>query len=372
MPTLTYLLGKHPCASETFIQREIDALRRRGWNIDVVSMYGASAIAPCSRGPFNGPLLAATLRHALPLIFHLPRLPLQLLRHLPQTAALVQRIRTTGSTDVHAHFAHLPADIALLAARQAGVRFTCSVHAWDVFAQPPAAIHRRLQPAAAVCACSQAAVDAVCAAGIEQQRVHLIRHGLPLAEYAFAPARGNRRILAVGRLEPKKGFDVLLTACAQLRGTPFSCQIIGEGSQRRPIEQLISRHNLTGAVSLRGAATPDEVRATMRTADVLVLPSRRLASGDRDGVANVLIEAMALGLPIITTTAGAAGEVVRDGVHGRLVPPDNAEALAAAIRMLLDNPDIRMRLARAARESIETDFDEEHTIAQMEARLSTP
>ena len=183
-PPLTYLLGTHPCASETFIQREVDALRRHGWKIDVVSLCGDSALHRPAREPACPPvgkLAAATLRHTLPLIFHLPRLPFQLLRRLPQTAALVQQIRAYGSAGVHAHFAHLTADIAQLAARQAGVPFTCSVHAWDVFAQPAAAIRRRLQSAAAVCACSQAAFEAVCAAGINAKRVNLIRHGLPLA-----------------------------------------------------------------------------------------------------------------------------------------------------------------------------------------------
>jgi len=375
--TLTYLLGTHPSVSETFIQREIDALRRRGWTIDVASLRGESALTKPARAtahPSVGALAAAAMRHALPLIFHLPRLPFQLLRHLPQTAALVQRIRATRSAGIHAHFAHLPADIALLAARHTGVRFTCSVHAWDVFAQPPAAIRRRLQTAAAVCACSRAAVDAVRAAGIDAQRIHLIRHGLPLTEYAFAPApaRETRQILAVGRLEPKKGFDLLIAACARLRGAHFSCEIIGEGSERRRLEQLIAIHKLAEIVSLRGAAAPDEVCAAMRTADVLVLPSRRLASGDRDGMANVLIEAMALGTPVITTTAGAAGEVVRDGVNGQLVPPENTEALAAAIGALLDDPATRLRLARAARKIVEDEFDEEHTIAQLEAVLLRP
>jgi len=374
---LTYLLGTHPSASETFIRREVDALQRHGWTVDVVSLYGGSALTTAvpaepsgcrtAARPPIGALITTTLRHALPLIFHLPRLPLQLLHHLPQTAALAQRLRITRSAGVHAHFAHLPADIALLAARHAGVCFTCSVHAWDVFAQPPAAIRRRLKPAAAVCACSQAAADAVQAAGIDARRVHLIRHGLPLAKYVFAPTQGNRRILAVGRLEPKKGFDVLIAACARLRGRPFTCQIIGEGSQRHRLECLIAVHHLGDVVSLRGAAAPDEVRAAMHAADVLALPSRRMAGGDRDGVANVLIEAMALGTPVVTTTAGAAGEVVRNDVNGRLVPPENTEALATAIGTLLDDPAARARLAHAARAAVEAAFDDDRTIAQLDA-----
>ena len=379
---LTYLLGRHPNPGETFIQREIDALRRRGWSLDVVSLAGASAIPACNRDkwPQEPPLpalAAATLRHALPLIFRLPLLPLQLLRRLPQTAALAQRLRATNASGIHAHFAHLPADMALLAARHAGVRFTCSVHAWDLFAQPAAATRRRLQPAAAVCACSQAAADAVRAAGIDPARIHLIHHGLPLAEYPFAWTPGNRRIVAVGRLEPKKGFDLLIHACARLRGESFACQIIGDGSQRAALGHLLrvaaaAADGRSLPVELTGPATPDEVRAAMRAADVLVLPSRRLPGNDRDGIANVLVEAMALGLPVVTTPAGAAGEVVRDRVNGRLVPPENPAALADAISALLNDPAARARLARAARATVEKDFNEEHTISQMEARVLRP
>ncbi len=373
-PAITYVLGTYPCPSETFIAREIAALRRRGWALDVVSLQGAAALTaptnqdkPCPIGA----LAVAALRQTLPLFFHLPRLPLQLLRHLPQAAALIQRVRASGTTGIHAHFAHLPADVALLAARQTHTRFTCSVHAWDVFAQPVAVLRRRLLPAMAICACSQAAVNRVLAAGIPATRTHLIRHGIPLAEYPFSAApREGRQILAVGRLESKKGFDLLLAACAQLPPRSFTCQIIGEGAQRRQLEQLIAAYNLQGAVTLPGGATPETIRRAMQAATVLVLPSRRLASGDQDGVANVLLEAMALGTPVITTTASAAGEVIQDGRNGCLVPADQPNALAAAIRELLDTPpQERAARAQTARTTVAAAFDEEQTIARLESIL---
>jgi glycosyltransferase involved in cell wall biosynthesis len=382
MPTgITYILGNCNAPSETFIAREIAALRRRGWTIDVVSLNDPAALVPpCSRDRRSRSartgLVTRVLRHALPLIGSLPRLPLQLLRRVPQMAALAQRVRATGSAGLHAHFAHLPADVALLVAQQTGVPYSCSVHAWDVFAQPRTAIRRRLQPARAVIACSQAAADAVAAAGVDAARIHLVRHGLPLAEFPFAPERAGRRILAVGRLEPKKGFDVLLAACGRIArpnpAQPCEATIIGEGTQRQALEAAIARHRLTGLVTLAGRQPPETVRAAMREAALLVLPSRRLANGDRDGVANVLLEAMALGAPVVTTAAGAAGEVIQDGENGRLVAPDDPDALAAAITTLLDDPAARLRLARAARATIEAQFDEEQTIAALERRLELP
>ena len=427
---LTYLLDTHPCASETFIQREIDALRQRGWDVAVASLRGDSALpsGPC----LSSALAASMVRHALLLLPHLPRLLPSLLRRLPQATALARRVSASDSAGIHAHFAALPADIGLLVARHTRRPFTCSVHAWDVFAQPAAAIRRRLAPAAAVAACSQAAADAVRAAGVDPRRVHLVRHGLPLADYPFdAAPRTAGFILGVGRLEPKKGFDTLIEACLLLpeRKIPFTCHIVGDGSQRRQLERLVRRYGLDTAcqatgdrsqepgsecsvfsvqcsdsslppasshhppqsasfaqsvaplhspttyhppftthhtVFLLGSLTPAAVREAMRAASVLVLPSRQLANGDRDGVANVLVEAMALGTPVITTAAGAAGELVIDGVNGRLVPPDDPAALAAALAALLADDATRRRLTLAARRTVEMQFDDATTITQLE------
>ena len=359
---LTYLLGTHPCASETFIQREIDALRRRGWRLAVASLQGASALPPARAA---APGIAAALRHILPLLCRRPQAAWHVLHHLPQGAALEHQVRASGARAIHAQFAWIPADIAQLAALRAGVPFTCSVHAWDVFAQPPTAIRHRLARAAAVCACTQAATHAVRMAGIDGARIHLVRHGLPLAEYPFTASRSDGRILAVGRLEPKKGFDLLVAACARLR-VPFTCRIIGAGPQRRRLARLIAAAGLEGRVTLTGAASPDDVRAAMREASVLALPSRRLASGDRDGMANVLTEAMALGTPVVTTTAGAAGEILQESVNGRLVAPEDPNALADAIGALLGDATARARLAAAARATVEQEFDETITISRLE------
>jgi glycosyltransferase involved in cell wall biosynthesis len=374
-PVITYVVGRYPAASETFIAREVAALRRRGWTLEVVPLYDADTSGRPAAGdaapPASGRLAVAAVRHALPLMLRLPRLPWQLLRHLPQLAALIRQVRAGGAMGIHAHFAHLPADIALLAARATGVRFTCSVHAWDVFAQPAAALRRRLQPAAGVCACSHAAAEKLLDAGLSAERVHLIHHGLPLADYRFNPApRPGRQILAVGRLETKKGFDLLLAACARLPPHSYTCRIIGEGSQRRSLEQLAATLGVQEHVTLTGSAAPEATRQAMEAAALLVLPSRRLPDGDRDGIANVLLEAMALGTPVLTTPAGAAAEIIHDGRNARLVPPDAPEALAAAIQAELDtSPDARAGRIRAARATIEAEFDEEQTIPRLEAVL---
>jgi glycosyltransferase involved in cell wall biosynthesis len=365
--SILYLLDTHPRPSETFIQREIDALRRRGWAIDVASLRGAAALPARGTAADFAALAPAMLRHALPVIGREPGLLPRLLRHLPQAAALAGRARASGARLLHAHFAWLPADLALLVARRLGIPFTCSVHAWDVFAQPPSATRRRLLPAVAAVACSQAAADVVHRSGIPSGRVHLVRHGLPLAEFPFVPAAADGRLLAVGRLEAKKGFDLLPALCAHLRaaGAAHTCHIVGEGPERPRIARLAARCGVADAVTFAGALPPAAVRDAMRAASVLLLPSRRMPDGDRDGVANVLVEAMALGLPVATTTAGAAGELVRDGANGRLVPPGDPAALAAAVAPLLHDPAARARLAAAGRATVEAEYDEDRNVEQL-------
>lgn len=362
---LCYVVGTYPCPGETFIQREIDALRRRGWTIDVAALDGAAALRPAWGGSWA--LLGPVLRYALPGMLHDPRLLLRLLRRLPQAAALLNLARARGAGLIHAHFAWLPADVGGFVAAQLGLPFTCSVHAWDVFAQPPAATRRRLRTAVAVCACSASARQAVLDAGLDGRRVHLIRHGLPLAEYPFDPARpADGEILAVGRLEAKKGFEVLIAAIAVLQPSKRNCMIIGAGPERKRLERLIASHGLTGRVVLTGVVTPAEARAAMQRAAILVLPSRRLPSGDRDGLANVLLEAMALGTPVITTEAGAAGEIIQNGCNGWLVSPDDPAALARAMVNVLDDESLRIRCVQAARATIEAAFDADTAITGLE------
>ena len=366
---LCYVVGRAPSPGETFIQREIDALRRRGWTVDVAALDGTAALAGASHG--TGGLLAPALRYALPFVARDPRLSLRLLRRLPQAAALLELAHNGGSGLIHAHFAWLPADVGGLVAARLGVPFTCSVHAWDVFAQPAASTRRRLQRAAAVCACSESARQAVLAAGLPDARVHLVRHGLPLSDYPFDPARlPDGDILAVGRLEAKKGFDLLITALAMCQTSGRHCRIIGAGPERGRLEKLIASLGLAWRAELTGPTAPSEVRRAMHRAAVLVLPSRRLPSGDRDGVANVLLEAMALGTPVVTTTAGAGGEIIQDGGTGWLTPPEDTAALARTITRVLADGAARARCVQAARALVATQFDADTAIGAMEQAFS--
>jgi hypothetical protein len=162
----------------------------------------------------------------------------------------------------------------------------------------------------------------------------------------------------VGRLVAKKGFHVLLDACARLaaRGVAFGCDIIGEGAERATLEHRIEQLGLGGRIRLLGAMSPGDVLAHMRTATVLAVPSVVAEDGDRDGLPSVLLEAMALGLPCVATDVTGIPEAIADGETGWLVRQGDAGGLAAACERLLSDTALRARLATAAREHVERRF----------------
>lgn len=362
-----------PAPSETFIRRELDLLRQRGWPLATRMLKGGPEALP-----FAWQALAAADRSRLlriagrRLCAELPRSPVtaaRLLRRLPQAASLLHAVRHDGTRLLHAQFAGITADLTALAAQAAGLPWSCAVHARDVFAVPPTLLFRRLGSASAVTACSEQAANAVTACGIPSNKVHVIHHGLPLERFPFDPARDGRALFTACRLEAKKGIDTLLHACARLagRGMRFTCVIAGSGPLERDLHALARRLSLGTAVTFTGWLTQEEIRARLQAARAVVLPSRRTAAGDRDGIANILLEAMALGTPIVTTAAGAAGEVITDRVNGLFVPPDDPDALADALDELLCTEDTARTLARAARTTVESRFDAGKNIVAVEA-----
>ncbi len=367
------LLIDQPAPSETFIRREAELLQRRGWPVTMPVLKDGEDALPFAlfscpadaRGRF---FKAAAARLGEELL-RSPGTALRLLKRLPQAASLARQARDTGCRLIHAHFAGITADLAAVAAAALGLPWTCSVHARDVFASPPGLIRRRLRSARGVAACSHAAAQAVTAAGLAENNVSVIRHGLPLYDYPFDTIHPDELIFTACRLEPKKGLDTLIQACAQLRrrGVPFTCVIAGSGTELGALKALAAKLALSDAVLFPGWLSQEETRSQIMDASVLALPSRRMPDGDRDGIANILVEGLALGTPIVTTTAGAAQEVITDNVNGLLVPPDSPERLADALADLLASKETRIRLATAGRQTAEAQFEGSACVRQLEA-----
>jgi glycosyltransferase involved in cell wall biosynthesis len=163
-------------------------------------------------------------------------------------------------------------------------------------------------------------------------------------------------MLAVGRLVEKKGFPVLIEAASQMQA-PFVLRIVGAGAQREELERQIAAAGLQDRIQLVGPRTHDELPAEYAAAHVVVVPSVADATGDRDGLPNVVLEAMSCGRPVVASDIGAVSSAVIDGRTGVLVAPGDAAALAGALEFLVDRPEIRQRLGRGARARVERDYE---------------
>jgi len=167
-------------------------------------------------------------------------------------------------------------------------------------------------------------------------------------------------LLAVGRMVEKKGFEYLIAACAllQKRGVDFELNMIGERGDQSPlIEELIRRHDLSDCIKLLPPLPQRELTDHYQSARAFVLPCIILDDGDRDGIPNVMAEAMACAVPVVVTGISGIPEIVEDRIHGLIVPTREAKPLADALQHLLLDPKLAKRLGTAGRKRIEAVFD---------------
>jgi glycosyltransferase involved in cell wall biosynthesis len=350
---LVMLMSGFPRRSETFALNELIALDRAGC---LEAVFATKPGEPGVRQPGAEQLMEKV--HLLA-----PGTPAE------QAEEVVARLDGAPVTAVHGYFAHVPTEVAAKAARRLGVPYGFSVHAVDARKVSRSGLAERARDAACVIACNPDVAGDLKRAGAP---VQLIPHGVDLARFQPAPPPPAEvlTILAVGRLVPKKGFPYLIRAAARLLA-PFRLRIVGEGPERGAIEALIAEHDLADRVELVGPRTHDDLPAEYAAAHIVVVPSIMDATGDRDGLPNVVLEAMSSGRPVVASDVGAVSSAVVDGRTGVLVPPGDAEALAGALEFLADQPDMRERLGREARARVEADFELNSCTARLRAFLET-
>jgi glycosyltransferase involved in cell wall biosynthesis len=292
-------------------------------------------------------------------------------KELLQAVALADRLlEQPGVRHLHAHFCHGATTVTWLASLITGVPFSFTAHAKDLYCEslnPAGLLARKIRAARMVVTCTDAN-RAYLESMTTGTPIHCIYHGLNTdftrlledgGAAAPAPRASSLRILAVGRLVAKKGLDVLVDACAILarRGVSLRLDIVGEpGDQSSDLAARVSRHGLGGAVTIRGPVTQAALVEAYRSASVFCLPCRIAGDGDRDGIPNVLMEAMACGLPVVTTPVSGIPELLVHDVNGLLVPPDDARATAdALLRLHVDAP-LAARLSAAASTDVRTRF----------------
>ena len=375
-----YVLKMYPRFSETFIVNELLALEAAGEQIDIFSLR------PPNDGRFHESLAEvraevtylrcsgvraadvwATLgaaRAELPgLTGCLDELLDVAVVDALQSVEVAVQLRRRGITHVHAHFGSVATTVARLAARLAEVPYTFTAHAKDIFHEDvdPLDLRRKLAEAAAVVTVSEFNLAHLRASfGSDADRVVRLYNGLDLERFGFAdPAARPPVIVAVGRLVEKKGFDDLLEAVGLLvrDGRSVRLELVGTGPCQLALHAQVARLGLHEHVVLHGALPQSRVREVVRSAAAFAAPCVVAADGNRAGLPTVLLEAMALGTPVVGTPVTGIPEVVRHDDTGLLVPERDPQALAAALADLLDDAALRTRLAGRARLLVEAEFD---------------
>ncbi|MGH2985823.1 MAG: glycosyltransferase, partial [Solirubrobacterales bacterium] len=305
---LVMITSGFPRRSETFALNELLALERAGALAAVFATKPGDGAEP---HPDSEPLLerVQVLPAGAP---------------AAQAEAVLERLEGRRVGGVHAYFAHEPADVAIEVARRLGVPYGFSVHARDARKVAPDELARRTLGAACVIACN---ADVISELGERGEHVHLAPHGVDLERFRATPARQRRGpavLLAVGRLVAKMGFEVLLEAVSRIE-RPFRLRIVGEGPEREALERKISSAGLEQRVALCGPRTHAELPGEYASADLVVAPSVVDPTGDRDGLPNVVLEAMACARPVVGSDLAAIATAVVPGESGLLAPAGDPE-----------------------------------------------
>jgi len=396
-PIVGYVLRKFPVLSETFILNELLELEAQGVPLHVFALMPSTEprfhedlpklkahVTYVPRGPELGKLLRhqrRLARHAGgaywgTLAYAVTRARPTLLWRFLQAGYVASEAGRLGIRHIHAQFANHPTTVAMLVSRLTGIPFSFTAHAMDLFkdAVERRVLARKVAEARFVATVSEFNVSYLQALGRSANgKIALIPNGIDLDRFSpnGTSPRSPFRILCVARLVEKKGLPVLIEACRLLRdrGIAFRCEIVGKGILRPQLASLIRQHQLAQHVHLAGPATQGEVRERYREADLYVLPCIIAADGNRDGLPVSLVEALACGLPVISTPVTGIPEVVRNGENGLLVAPGDPAALADAIAAVVADPGLYQRLQAGARPSVVARFDRRRTIAALRRLL---
>lgn len=395
-----YLLRSYPRLSQTFILNEVLALEKLGVQVHIFAVtHPHEALVQAQVAEVQAPVAylegAQQRRWWVILWEHLLTLLLAPYRYLSTLAYLLYhrdfdegytassrlvcflqavylagllRQARQGGTPIdhlHAHFAHDPTLIAHLVQRLTGIGFTFTAHARDIYQIPKTVLGERIRAAGAVVTCCATNIDYLKAAAAiaDHAKLRVIHNGVNLQEFQLPAATPNANaiplILSASRLVEKKGYPDLLQAYQRLKATGyrFRSLIYGDGPLQKPLAALIDELGLAPEVQLAGACTQQELRQVLTQADIFALTPFVTDDGDRDGVPTVLVEAMACGKPVVSTTVVGVPELVTHEVNGLLTAPHDVAGITSALATLLEDAAKRRQLGCAARDTVVNHFD---------------
>ncbi|MDK1374198.1 MULTISPECIES: glycosyltransferase family 4 protein [unclassified Sinorhizobium] len=397
---IAVILKGYPRLSETFIAQELLGLEKAGHELVLVALRRPT---DGKRHPVHDEIRADV--HYLPEYLHEEpwRVLRAMLRLMPKAgfwcalgpflADLVRdpsrnRFRRFGqalvlvaewpgaATWLHAHFIHTPASVTAYASIIAGIPWTCSAHAKDIWTSSNWELSGKLDRARWTVTCTRSGFEHLQSLTLEKARVHLSYHGLDLDRFPVFGGDHSRRdgsdpadpvrIVSVGRAVAKKGYDILLKALSLLpEDLNWRFDHIGAGELAGDLKTLATELGLAERVRWKGALDQTDVLQHYRDSDIFALACRVAANGDRDGLPNVLVEASSQRLPCVSTSVSGVPELLTDHQNGLLVPPEDPRALALALERLVRDPDLRRRLGDAAEQRVRAEFDHHSSVSQL-------
>lgn len=390
---VAFLYTTFPVQTETFLRRELLALAEQGVEPELFSMWkgdpewrgravrrlsGFDWFALLWRVPIEALCSGGVFFNMLGRLFsHRPKSIENCLENLAGFAAAITWLptfRARGFAHVHAAWASGPASAAWYLARRTGITWSTGAHAYDVFRHGGDWLLADKVRAANLVQCStRLARERVLSVGADPADVLWVRRGV-LEFPPLAPARTNRhplRLLSVARMVPKKGHGLQLEVFRRLRseGIEFQAVLVGDGPERARVAAEVARSNLGDCVQVAGALDEDAVAARFAWADVLLHTGVVAANGDRDGLPNVIGEAMSRGVLVVATPVAGVVEAIESGWNGLLASPDDPEAWVSALRRLQEDDELLSRLRLAARCWAEAHFDARRSAARLWSRL---
>lgn len=289
-------------------------------------------------------------------------------------ALVARRIIQSEITHIHAHFAHVPTQIAMYAAAMAGIPYSFTAHANDLF-ERGSLIKQKAERAKKVISISNYNHRHLVDLGVKEGKIEIVRCGISPKFLRMFETKASRRhqtsfnIGSIGRLIEKKGMDTLIRAVAILKEKghrDIEVTIYGDGPERKALEDLIEEQALTNEIKLPGSICHEDLPNWLRDLNLFVLACKRDANGDQDGIPVVLMEAMAAGVPVISSKISGIPELICNDHSGILTPPDNPEELAAAIKQMKDDGDFADRCATNARRVVEVEFSLMRNVEKLE------
>jgi len=391
---IAYVVPSYPAFFQTYILNEMVELHRNGQELIIVPLYllPSSLEQHTAQELCKVPVLPSRLFdlrvvcHALATLLAHPLRSLStlasahwaaglkiyshagILAVTPKALATGWRLRRRNIDRMHAHFATHTAACAAIAARIYKIPFSFTAHAHDIYCTSRktrnGTLLWKLRHAHQVFAVSRFAADLLRDKfPYASERIHIAYVGISTDIFRWAnplPRGDTLYLLCITQLYDKKGIDTLIDACAPLRddGVRFVLHLFGDGPLHKRLTAQIETLRLTEHVIMRGAIHQREVHKQMALCHIFVMPCRRERTGNMDGIPTVFMEAMATGRPVISCPVSGIPELVRDGETGLLVPPDDPNAVATAIKRLAADDALRYRLGKQARTIVEIQHDQ--------------